>query len=62
MKANLSRLLSRGLKPILSLPSGREKSHNYINDTEVEVQRRRTAGWEVFNHINILVKQYCQLL
>ena len=38
---------------------GRKKSHNYINDTEIEVQRRRTAGWEVgLNHTNTLVNRF----
>ena len=37
---------------------GRKKSHNYINDTEIEVQRRRTAGWEVgLNHTQYIGEQ-----
>lgn len=53
MKANLSRLLSRGsrYKTYINAALWARKSANYINDTEVGVQRRRTAGWEVgFNH------------
>ena len=53
MKANLSRLLSRGSlhKTYVNAALWTKKSHNYINDTEIEVQRRRTAGWEVgLNH------------
>lgn len=49
MKLNLSRLLSRGAqhKTYTNIALWTKKSHNYINDTEVEVQRRRTAGWEL---------------
>lgn len=47
MKLNLSRLLSRGAqhKTYANIALWTKKSHNYINDTEIEVQRRRTAGW-----------------
>lgn len=31
----------------LSLRGWSRRSHNFIDDTEVEVQRRRTAGWEL---------------
>lgn len=49
MKANLSRLLSRGSQHKSYINAGvwARKSSNYIDDTEIEVQRRRTAGWEV---------------
>ena len=41
---------------------GRKKSHNYIDDTEVEVQRRRTAGWEVgLNHTQYIGDTVLQL-
>ena len=49
MKANLSRLLSRGSLHKTYVNAAlwtKKKSHNYINDTEIEVQRRRTAGWK----------------
>lgn len=40
-----------------------EKSHNYIDDTEVEVQRRRTAGWEVgINHTHYISDLVLQIL
>jgi hemolysin activation/secretion protein len=43
-----SRLVYRNAinKTILSLAGFFKKSYNYIDDTEIEVQRRRTAGWE----------------
>lgn len=34
-------------KTVLSLRGWMRSSHNFIEDTEVEVQRRRTAGWEL---------------
>jgi len=48
MKANLSRLISRGSQHKTYLNAGvwARKSANYLNDTEIQVQRRRTAGWE----------------
>ena len=64
MKANLSRLLSRGSlhKTYINAALWTRKSHNYINDTEVEVQRRRTAGWEVgFNHTQYIGETVLQL-
>jgi hemolysin activation/secretion protein len=44
----LSRLIyrNRSNKTSLSLRGFLRQSKNYIDDTEVEVQRRRTAGWE----------------
>ncbi|MFZ3088596.1 MAG: ShlB/FhaC/HecB family hemolysin secretion/activation protein [Methylotenera sp.] len=44
----LSRLIyrNRSNKTNLSLRGFLRQSKNYIDDTEVEVQRRRTAGWE----------------
>ncbi len=57
MKVNLSRLLSRGSqhKAYINGALWTKKSHNYIDDTEVEVQRRRTAGWEVgINHTHYI--------
>lgn len=44
----LSRLVYRDAanKTTLSLRGYMTGSHNYIDDTEVEVQRRRMAGWE----------------
>lgn len=43
----LSRMMFRSAtnKTLLSIGSFFRKSFNYVNDTEVEVQRRRTAGW-----------------
>jgi len=49
-----SRLIYRNAinKTYLSLRGFFRKSSNYIDDTEIEVQRRRTAGWEIgFNQI-----------
>lgn len=45
----LSRLVYRNSinKSIVSLKGFLHKSSNYIDDTEIEVQRRRTAGWEL---------------
>lgn len=45
----LSRLLYRdgAQKSTLSLRGYRNTSRNYIDDTEIEVQRRRMAGWEL---------------
>jgi hemolysin activation/secretion protein len=44
-----SRLVYRNAinKTYLSLRGFFKKSSNFIDDTEIEVQRRRTAGWEV---------------
>lgn len=44
-----SRLVYRNAinKTYLSLRRFFRKSSNYIDDTEIEVQRRRTAGWEI---------------
>jgi hemolysin activation/secretion protein len=44
-----SRLVYRSQinKTFLSVKGFLRKSSNYINDTEIEVQRRRTAGWEL---------------
>lgn len=44
----VSRLIYRNSinKTNLSLRGFLRKSSNYVDDTEVEVQRRRTAGWE----------------
>ena len=64
MKANLSRLLSRGSqhKTYINGALWTKKSHNYIDDTEVEVQRRRTAGWEVgLNHTQYIGDTVLQL-
>ena len=64
MKANLSRLLSRGslYKTYVNAALWTKKSHNYINDTEIEVQRRRTAGWEVgLNHTQYIGNATLQL-
>jgi hemolysin activation/secretion protein len=45
----VSRLIFRNAinKTYLSLRGFLRKSSNFINDTEIEVQRRRTAGWEL---------------
>ena len=45
----VSRLVRRDAdgKSHLSLRGWSRRSRNYIDDTEVEVQRRRTAGWEL---------------
>jgi hemolysin activation/secretion protein len=51
-EVKLNRLIYRNSinKTNLSLRGFLRKSFNYIDDTEIEVQRRRTAGWElVFN-------------
>ena len=64
MKADLSRLLSRGSlhKTYVNAALWTKKSHNYINDTEIEVQRRRTAGWEVgLNHTQYIGETVLQL-
>ena len=64
MKANLSRLLSRGSlhKTYVNAALWTKKSYNYINDTEIEVQRRRTAGWEVgLNHTQYIGETVLQL-
>src|SRR5690606_28564918 len=44
-----SRLVYRNAinKTYLSLRGFFKKSSNFIDDTEIEVQRRRTAGWEL---------------
>jgi hemolysin activation/secretion protein len=46
---SLSRLVYRDAnqKTTVSLSGWARASRNYIDDTEVEVQRRRTAGWEL---------------
>ena len=64
MKANLSHLLSRGsfYKTYVNAALWTKKSYNYINDTEIEVQRRRTAGWEVgLNHTQYIGETVLQL-
>lgn len=45
----LSRLLYRNgtSKTSAALRLWQRESHNYINDTELSVQRRRTSGWEL---------------
>jgi hemolysin activation/secretion protein len=45
---SLSRIIYRdgNQKTTLSIAGWARASRNYIDDTEVEVQRRRTAGWE----------------
>jgi len=47
MELKLSRMLYRSAvnKTQLAVGSFFKKSYNYVDDTEVEVQRRRTAGW-----------------
>jgi hemolysin activation/secretion protein len=44
---NVNRLIFRNAinKTIISVSAFLKKSSNYIDDTEIEVQRRRTAGW-----------------
>nr|WP_239689748.1 ShlB/FhaC/HecB family hemolysin secretion/activation protein [Rodentibacter heylii] len=64
MKANLSRLLSHSSQHKTYINGGvwARKSSNYINDTEIEVQRRRTAGWELgVNHTQYIGKATLQL-
>ena len=48
-EAKLSRLVYRDAKrkTTLSLAGWMRKSHNFIDDEEVEVQRRRVGGWEL---------------
>ncbi len=59
-----SRLLYRNSinKTFASLKGFLRKSNNFIDDTEIEVQRRRTAGWELgFNqnwHIGQAILNY----
>lgn len=45
----LSRILYRNAsdKTTASLKAWARTSHNYVDDTEVEVQRRNTGGWEL---------------
>ncbi len=45
----VSRMLHRDAagKTLLSLRGWSRQSRNFIDDTEIEVQRRRTAGWEL---------------
>lgn len=47
-----SRLIYRNSinKTFASMKGFFRKSNNYIDDTEIEVQRRRTAGWELGFH------------
>ncbi|TGZ98958.1 ShlB/FhaC/HecB family hemolysin secretion/activation protein [Rodentibacter pneumotropicus] len=64
MNAKISRLLSRGsqYKTYINTGVWTRKSSNFINDTEVEVQRRRTAGWEVgLNHTHYIGNATLQL-
>jgi hemolysin activation/secretion protein len=52
-EVKLARLVYRDAsrKTTLSLRGWSRASNNFIDDTEVEVQRRRTAGWELgFSH------------
>ncbi|MFD1806218.1 ShlB/FhaC/HecB family hemolysin secretion/activation protein, partial [Pasteurella oralis] len=48
-KVTLSRLVFRNAqhKTTLSGALWARKSHNFINDEEVRIQRKRTGGWEV---------------
>ncbi|MCW9716948.1 ShlB/FhaC/HecB family hemolysin secretion/activation protein [Avibacterium sp. 21-599] len=62
--ANLSRLLWRnsGSKTYLNVSLWTRQSSNYINDTEIQVQRRRTAGWEMgINHTHYIGNATLQL-
>ena len=45
----LTRLMYRDAKrkTYLGFKLWRRQSHNYIDDTEIDIQRRRTAGWAV---------------
>ena len=64
MKANLSRLLWRDSrsKTYLNAALWARQSQNYINDTEIEVQRRRTAGWEAgLSHTHYIYDGVLQL-
>lgn len=49
----ISRMVFRNAKTKLqaSLKGWTRKSANFIDDTEVEVQRRRTAGWELSSNL-----------
>lgn len=49
MEMRASRMVYRNAinKTIVSVGSFFKKSFNYIDDTEIEVQRRRTAGWTI---------------
>ncbi len=46
---SLSRLVHRAAasKTTLTFKAFARRSHNFIDDTEIEVQRRRTGGWEL---------------
>ncbi|MCW9732243.1 ShlB/FhaC/HecB family hemolysin secretion/activation protein [Avibacterium sp. 20-15] len=62
--ANLSRLLWRNSdsKTYLNVSLWTRQSSNYINDTEIQVQRRRTAGWEMgINHTHYIGNATLQL-
>lgn len=49
-------------KSTLSIKSWIRASQNYVDDTEVQVQRRRTAGWELgFNHREYIGKSTLDL-
>ncbi|AAU37776.1 ShlB/FhaC/HecB family hemolysin secretion/activation protein [[Mannheimia] succiniciproducens] len=57
LRMNLSYLLYRNSsrKSYISFGGWARKSFNYINDVEVEVQRRRMAGWDIgLKHIEYL--------
>ncbi|HBO38527.1 MAG TPA: peptide transporter [Pasteurellaceae bacterium] len=64
MRGSLSYLLYRDSrrKTYFSFDNWMRKSSNYINDTEIEVQKRRMAGWEAgFRHIEFLGDATLQL-
>ncbi|XHN81243.1 Hemolysin transporter protein ShlB [Lonepinella sp. MS14435] len=64
LRMNLSYLLYRNSsrKIYISFCGWARKSFNYINDVEVEVQRRRMAGWDVgLKHIEYLGNATLQL-
>lgn len=63
-KANLTRLLWRSSQHKTYINAGfwTKQSSNFVDDTQVKVQRRRTAGWEIgFNHTQYIGQATLQL-
>ena len=63
-RANLTRLLWRSSQHKTYVNAGfwTKESSNFVDDTEVKVQRRRTAGWEIgFNHTQYIGQATLQL-
>lgn len=63
-RANLTRLLWRSSQHKTYINAGfwTKQSSNFVDDTQVKVQRRRTAGWEIgFNHTQYIGQATLQL-